>query len=369
MHEGISYVGLDTSKTTIHAAVWIDGQQGYVDEVLPNEGSAVGRFVRKVQRKAPGKVVFCYEAGPCGYGLQRQIRELGSECEVAAPSLIPVKPGERIKTNRRDARKLAEALRAGILTMVRPPTPAEEAVRGLCRAREATVSDRHRSRQRAMKFLLQRGHTWNRGRAWTLSYRRWLHGLVWDHPADQAVFSSLLLAIEQSEERLKELELRILEHSHEAPYRERVGWLRCFRGIDTITAMTLVTELHGIDRFSSARALMAYLGMVPSEHSTGTSVRRGRLTCTGNRHARRVLIEAAWNSQRPPVVRSGLLKRRQGQPAWVLALADRAQQRLYRRYRRLTHRGLPPSKVNAALARELTGFVWAALTGPTQTAT
>lgn len=219
-----------------------------------------------------------------------------------------------------------------------------------------------------MKFLLQRGHAWTRGRAWTLAYRRWLRELVWDHTADQVVFDSLLLAIEQAEERLQALEARILEFSQEEPYREPVGWLRCFRGIDTTSAMVLVTELHGIERFPSARALMAYLGLVGSEHSTGTSVRRGGLTCAGNRHARRVLVEASWNCQRPPSVHGALLKRRLGQPAWALAIADRAQSRLYRRTRRLAHKSKHPSKITAAIARELTGFVWAMLTSPARSA-
>jgi len=364
MDESITYVGMDTSKLKIALTVLYGGGSGDVDTSLPNEARAVRRMVKNVQRTAPGEVEFCYEAGPCGYTLQRQIEGLGSPCKVVAPSLIPVKPGERIKTDRRDGRKLAELLKAGLLTEVRPPTSEEEAARDLSRAREDAVEDRQRCRHHMAKLVLRRGLVYGRGGAWTQGHYIWLRSLEWEHAAERAVFDDYMLAIEQIDERVKHLEAKLEELSQQEPYRERVGWLMCFRGIKTITAMTILTELHGFERFSSARGLMAYLGLVPSEHSSGGSVRRGKITGAGNVHARRVLVEAAQNYRLRPSVRAAVVKRRKGQPRWVIAIADRAQQRLHRRMWRLLGRGKPHNKVVVAVARELTGFIWAVMQGP-----
>jgi transposase len=315
-----------------------------------------------MRRRAPGVVLCCYEAGPLGYGLQRALLDQGLECVVVAPSLIPVKPGDRIKTDRRDARKLAELLRGGLLTEVHAPTPEQEAVRDLCRAREAAKDDLNRVRHRLSKFLLRRDVRWTGGRsAWTKAHRSWLRGLRLELEADQVILDDHLLALDQVEDRLAALLTRLEAISIEAPYAEPVGWLRCFRGIDTITAISIVAELHDWRRFSSPRALMAYLGMIPSEHSSGGQERRGALTKAGNGHVRRLLIETAWHYRHRPAVRGRLRKRRQGQPAHVIGLADRAQQRLYARYRRLLERGKPHNKIVVAIGRELVGFLWAAL--------
>jgi len=304
-----------------------------------------------------------HEAGPLGYTLQRQLVPLGLECIVVAPALIPVKPGERIKTDRRDARKLAELLKGGLLTEVHPPSPQQEAVRDLCRAREDAKQDLHRSRHRIVKFMLRRGLKWTGGRkAWTQAYRTWLRAIRLEHAADQMVFDDYLLAIDQIESRLANLESQLDAICQAAPYRQPVGWLRCFRGIDTTTAITVVAELHDPRRFQSPRDLMAYLGLVPSEHSSGSRQRRGSITKAGNGHVRRILIEAAWHYRHRPAVGLKLRQRRHGQPPRVIGIADRAQQRLCRRYRRLTERGKPPNKVVVAVARELVGFLWAVLT-------
>lgn len=364
MEEAITFVGMDTSKERIKLSVRFAGETEPVDMSLANRAADVRRMVRKFKRKAPGEVLFAYEAGPCGYALQRQVEGLGSPCKVVAPSLIPVKPGERIKTDRRDGRKLRELLEAGLLTEVRPPTSEEEAARDLCRAREDALEDRQRSRHRMGKLVLRRGLVYGQGGAWTQGHYRWLRALEWEHATERAVFDDYMLAIEQIDERLKTLEAKLEELSQQEPYREKVGWLMCFRGIKTITAMTILTELHGFERFSSARGLMAYLGLVPSEHSSGDSVRRGGITKAGNVHARRVLIEAAQNYRLRPSVRAAVMKRRQGQPGWVIAIADRAQQRLHRRMWRLLGRGKPHNKVVTAVARELAGFVWAVMQGP-----
>jgi transposase len=356
-------VGLDAHKVAIHVAMLLPGAPQPVQWQIANEPAAVKHLARKLQRAAAGEVRCCYEAGPCGYTLQRQLEAAGVSCTVVAPSLIPVKPGERIKTDRRDARKLAELFRAGLLTAVTPPTQAEEAVRDLCRAREDAVEDRLRARHRLGKFLLRRGLVWRGGKqAWSQAYRAWVRGLGFEDATDQAVVATYLLAIEQVEERLRTLEAQLEAVAQAEPYRERVGWLRCFRGIDTVTAITLLAELHGFERFTTPRALMAYLGLVPSEHSSGEAQHRGSITKAGNGHVRRVLIEAAWHYRHPPAIGKTLRARRQGQPARVLAVADRAQQRLHRRFSRLSARGKMANKVVVAVARELVGFVWAVLT-------
>jgi len=315
-------------------------------------------------RDADGREVrSCYEAGPCGYALQRQIEAEGPViCEVIAPALIPRKPGERIKTDRRDARKLAELLRAGLLTEVQAPTPTQEAVRDLCRAREDAKEDLLRCRHRLGKMLLRRGLVYSGGKkAWTQAHRTWLHSLKFDHATDQTVLSDYLLAIEQVEQRIQTLEQQLTAAAESEALRAPVGWLRCFRGIDTVTAVTLVAELHGIERFTSPRELMAYVGLVPSEYSSSERTRRGGITKAGNSHARRVLIEASWHYRHPSRVGMALQQRRTGQPTAVIAIADKAQQRLYRRQRHLVARGKKPTQAVVACARELTGFIWAAL--------
>jgi transposase len=357
-----TYVGLDAHKETIHAAILLPGADKALEESFANTSEGVRRFVRRLKKRAPGEVVCCYEAGPLGYALQRTLIGLGLRCAVVAPSLIPVKPGARIKTDRRDARKLAELLRGGLLTEVHAPTAAQEAVRDLCRAREAAKEDQKRVRHRLSKLLLRRGIRYTLGRkAWTQAHQTWLRGRRLEHPADQAILDDQLLALEQVEGRLGALDEKIDAWAAEPPYAEPVGWLRCFRGIDTLTALSIVAELHDWRRFDSPRRLMAYLGMVPSEHSSGGQERRGALTKAGNRRLRRLMIEAAWHYRHRPAVGYKLKRRREGQPAQVIAVADRAQQRLHRRYRRLSERGKPHNKVVAAVGRELVGFVWAAL--------
>jgi transposase len=281
---------------------------------------------------------------------------------VVAPALIPRKPGDHIKTNRRDARKLVELLRAGLLTEVAPPTAADEAVRDLARARDDVREDLVRARHRLSKLLLRRGvHFAGPQRAWSEAHRRWVRSLTWDYAADRRVADDYLLAIEQLEARRTEFDAALEEIAQTEPYRQPVAWLRCFRGIDTLTAVIIVAELHDFRRFHSARALMAYLGLVPSEHSSGEHARRGRITKAGNAFVRRVLIEAAWHYQHRPSVGRVLRGRHAGQPARVIAIADRAQPRLCRRFRRLVVERKPTPKVAVAIARELAGFIWAAL--------
>jgi transposase len=327
---------------------------------LANEPHAVRRLVRKLEREAPGPVHVFYEAGPCGYALQRQMTTSCVRCDVVAPALIPRKPGERVKTNRRDARKLVELGRAGLLTAVQPPTADDEAVRDLARARDDAREDLQRCRHRLGKLLLRRGCHYA-GRNWTRAHRAWIDTLSWPHAAERAVVDDYLLAIDQTEARLEELDTRLAAIAETDPYREPVAWLRCFRGIDTLTAMLMLAELHDFRRFASAPALMAYLGLVPGEDSSGEKHRRGRITRTGNALVRRLLVEVAWHYQHRPSVGVALARRRKGQPSRVIAIADKAQQRLCRRFRKLAAEHKPAPKIVVAIARELTGFLWAAL--------
>lgn len=360
MKQVTTYVGIDAHKKDLFVAMLMGTTSTAVTWQLANEPNAVRRLVRKLEREAPGPVRVFYEAGPCGYALQRQLTTPRVSCDVVAPALIPRKPGERVKTNRRDARKLVELGRANLLTPVRPPTPDEEAVRDLCRARDDAREDLQRCRHRLGKLLLRRGLHYP-GRNWTRGHRHWIDSLEWTHTAERAVVDDYLLAIDHTEARLLELDARLTEIAAREPYREPVGWLRCFRGIETLSAMLILAELHDFRRFSSPRALMAYLGLVPGEDSSGEKHRRGRITRTGNALVRRVLVETAWHYQHRPAIGVALRRRRNGQPGRVIAIADKAQQRLCRRFRKLAAEHKPAPKIAVAIARELAGFLWAAL--------
>ena len=362
MEEGITYVGLDAHQGTIYAAVLVPGIEKAAEDQFANSPEAVRRWARRVTKRGAGPVVCGYEAGPLGYGLMRELEALGLQCMVVAPALIPVRPGDRIKTDRRDARKLAGLLRAGLLTAVHPPTPEQEAVRDLSRARQAVKTDQMRQRHRVSKFLLRRGVRWTLGRrAWTQAHFVWLRGQRLAHAADQAILDDQLLGLEQIEVRLSALDAKLEAIAQGAPYQEPVGWLRCFKGIDTLTALAWVAELHDWRRFDSPRALMAYLGLVPSESSSGGKEKRGAITKAGNVRLRRLLVEAAWHYRHRPGVSLRLRARRTRQPTRVIAIADRAQQRLHARYTRLQARGKAHNKIVVAVGRELAGFLWAAM--------
>jgi transposase len=361
MSEASTFVGIDAHKRELQIAMLISGTGTAVQWTCPATTTDVERLKRKLERAAPGPIECCYEAGPSGYALQRQLTGGRVRCRVIAPSLIPRKPGDRVKTDRRDAQKLAELLRAGLLTEVHPPTPAAEAVRDLCRARDDARQDLQRIRQRLSKLLLRRGLTFTSGRHWTQRHHRWLEQLSWTHPADAHVMRDALLALAQVMARLSEFDAAIAALAEEAPYQPAVAALRCFRGIDTLTAMALLAELHDIERFAHPRALMAFVGLVPSEYSTGERQRRGGITKAGNRFARRLLIQAAWHFRHRPALGLVARRRREGQPVAVLRIAHQAEHRLCTRYRRLCARGKLKPIVITAIARELVGFLWATL--------
>lgn len=361
MEEHSTFVGLDTSKNEVAVAMLVKGRKDLIEWKGPLGKAGVEKLAKKIKREAAGKVLCCYEAGPSGYDLQRRLNSLGIECVVVAPSLTPRRPGERIKTDRRDARKLVEYLRAGQLTVVEAPTEAEEGVRDLCRAREDAVEDRARARHRLAKMLDRRGFSYDRGKKrWTRKHVEWIRRLEFSDENLKVVVEDSLLALDVLEARISDLEKRIEAVSKEGPYLAVVRALCCFRGIGLVTAMTIVAEIYRLGRFPSPRKLMAYLGLVPSEHSTGGKERRGGITKAGNSHVRRVLVEASHHYRHRPFVSKELRQRRFGQPAWAVAIADRAMKRLHDRYWHLVLTGRKSvSETVTAVARELAGFVWA----------
>jgi transposase len=360
MTRGITFVGMDVHKASINVAVLAPGVTQHVEWKLDNRATAVAKLARRLKEDSDGEVVACYEAGPCGFALMRQLTSLGVPCKVIAPALIPKQAGNKVKTDRRDAQKLASLFRAGLLTEVHPPTADQEAVRDLCRARDDARDDRQRARHRLGKFLLRHGLSYD-GSSWTRPHRAWLSTLRFEHPAAQATLEDYVRSMDAVDERLKALDEKIGEVAKTPEYRDAVGILCCFRGIDMTSAMILLSELGDITRFESPRKLMAYLGITPSEYSSGGKEKRGGITKTGNASARRILVEAGWHYRHPPRVGKGLTERRKAQPGWAIAIADKAQARLYRRHRRLVANGKPTTKANVAVARELSGFIWAAL--------
>ena len=352
------YVGLDVHKATIAVAIADEGR-GEVRKygTIRNSPEAVLKLVRKV---GPAEqLVCCYEAGPCGYGLQRQLAGLGAECAVVAPSLIPTRPGERVKTDQRDAVKLARLLRAGELTSVWVPDAEQEALRDLSRARDAARDARHRARQQVRKLLLRLGVVEPSGTtAWSQRYGAWLRTVRLAQPLQQLVLEDAIEAVEAGTARLEKLEAHLRAAATQGRQAPLIAALQSLRGVGMITAVTLVAELGDLARFPTPRPLMAYVGLVPSEHSSGESQRRGRITKAGNAHVRHVLVQAAWHYRHPPTLPRALAARQDGQPEAVTDIAARAQDRLHARYRTLAGRK-GRQKAVIAVARELVGFVWA----------
>lgn len=354
------YVAFDVAKAKHAVAVGEPGRTGelhYLGEI-ENTPAAIDRLVAKLARRH-GELHFCYEAGPTGYGLYRQIRALGHACTVAAPSLIPKKPGERVKTNRRDALSLARLMRAGELTAVWVPDAVHEAVRDLVRAREAAAADLRRQRQRLLSFLLLHGRLFAGHRHWSLAHRRWLAGQKFEHPAQQIVFQDLVDTIADAGARLRRLEDQLIGIVPSWSMAPVVAAYQAMRGVSFIVAVTFAAEIGDVRRFERPRQLMAFLGLVPSERSTGKTVRRAGLTLAGNRHARRVLVEGAWSYRYPARVTEPLRVRLEAQPKAVRDIAWKAQTRLCARYRRLVAGGKEAPVVIAAIAREMAAFLWA----------
>ena len=358
MEKSITYVGLDVHKATIAVALAEGGNRREVREhgQIANTPIALKTLVAKLAR-AGAELRFCYEAGPCGYGIQRQLTAAGHGCVVVAPSLIPRKAGERIKTDRRDAINLAKLHRAGELTPVWVPDQAHEAIRDLVRARLAAVRALRQARQQLSGFLLRHGHHYHRP-AWTLMHRRWLAGLTFEQAVHHIVLEDCIAAVEAATARRDRLEVHIEAVLPDWSLAPVVRALQALRGMALVVAATLVAELGDITRFANPRQLMAYLGLVPSEHSSGRTRRQGGITKAGNGAARRMLIEAAWSYRFPARISREQLLRQESLAKPIRDTAWKAQERLCRRYRKLARAGKLPTVVTAAIARELSGFVW-----------
>jgi transposase len=353
------YIGLDVHKETMAVSVADSdgGEVRYVGEIS-NTPEAVEKLVRQL-RKDGATLSFCYEAGPCGYGLHRQLRELGQDCQVIAPSLIPKKPGDRVKTDRRDSLTLARLHRAGELTAVWVPDGGQEALRDLTRAREDMKELQREAKQRLMGFLLRHGKSYSGKSNWTQAHFRWMETVKFAHAVQQIVFQEYIDTVRAMTKRVDALDGQMKIAADESVFRPVIEGLMALRGVNQLTATTLVAELGDLRRFESARQLMGYLGVVPSEHSTGPTKSRGGITKSGNSHVRRVLVEAAW-TYRFPARKSAVLQRRaERTPELVQEIAWSAQKRLCGRYRQLESKGKLKVQVCVAIARELAGFIWA----------
>jgi transposase len=356
-----NFVGLDVHAETI--AVAVAGPEGEAHSlgVIPNRPESISRLVSKLNAKGLWKA--CYEAGVTGYALYWQLTKKGIPCEVIAPTLVPVRAGDRVKTDRRDARRLAQCFRAGELTAVWVPDAAHEALRDLVRAREAAKRDELRARHRLGKYLLRNGkRPPDTIRAWTEKYLEWIKKeVVFEQEARQWTLEDYLSEVDHCSLRIKKIDKLIDQAIEAAPeeLKEVARALQALRGIAKVSAVTIVAELGKISRFGTARQLMAYSGTVPSEHSSGSSTKRGGITKTGNAHLRRIIIEAAWCQRNKPTLRTNVKKRREGLDPEVQEIAAKAMHRLHCRYARLAARGKKHQQVVAAVAREMLGFIWA----------
>ena len=355
----LAFVAFDSAKNK-HAVAIADGGRGakvrYLGEI-DNSPDAVRKLVAKLTRQYE-RLHFCYEAGPTGYGLHRQLTELGHVCDVVAPTMIPKRSGDRVKTNRRDSVALVKLLRAGELRAIWVPDNVHGAVRDLTRARETAMVDLKTKRQQLLSFLLRHGRSFP-DRNWTKTYERWLAKQTFAHAAQQIVFQDQLEAITTAQARLAALEQQLREIVPTWTMAPVVAAYQALRGVSFLVAITFVAEVGDVRRFATPQQLMAFLGLVPSERTSGDTVRRGSITKTGNRRARRVLIEGAWTYRFSARVGETLRTRLKDLPLSVRAIAWKAQVRLCARYRRLIARGKKAPVVTTAIARELSAFLWA----------
>lgn len=362
MKKPIHYVGLDVHKETI--AVALCDSEGVATSLgtIPNDPDAIARLMRRLREKATLRL--CYEAGPCGFVLYRQLVDLGIDCIVVAPSLIPQKSGDRVKTDRKDALKLARLLRAGELTAVYVPDEALEAVRDLVRQRQDVQVDLKRAKNRLGKFLLRTGFCPPEAiKAWSKPHRQWLDTIHFEQPARRLVLREHLAELDHQSERMARLDATVTALLTELPelMQQQVGALVCLHGVKELTALTVLVETGDLGRFQKAPQLFSYAGLVPREHSSGghKGERRGGITKTGNARLRRVLVEAGWHYRHPPRASAALCKRRAGKDPVVIRTAQQAHKRLSQKYWQLVQAGKPAPRAVAAVGRELLGFMWA----------
>jgi transposase len=358
VENNITVVGLDVHKDNVVGAVLPPGAENVKDIfTIENTPKALGKMAGKFEGRGP--ITFVYEAGCCGYDIHRQLAQKGLKCVVIAPGKIPVKSGDRVKTDRRDAEKLARLWRAGELTEVRVPTTQEEACRDLVRAREDALEDRLRARHRLSKFFLRQGRIFREAREWGAVHEAWLKAQKFEPVELQETFEAYVRGKQEADERLISLTDRVAELAGQEPYRILVKHLRCLKGIETLSALTLAVEGRDLRRFGSARNFMGYAGLGICENSSGGKIRRGGITRAGNAHLRRILVESAWSYRHGKTTGLSLQKRREGCPAVILKVARRAQERLSLKFSRMIQRNKPSQKTAVAVARELAGFVWA----------
>lgn len=359
MNDSITWVGMDDAANKINVAVYLGQESEPHDQfVINNDAAGHGRLIKRL-KSLPGEVRCVYEAGVNGFYLQRMLSSKTVHCDIAAPSLTPRQAGNRVKTNRLDARKLTKLYRSGELTLIVIPGERQESLRDLIRAREDAMEDQQRARHRLKGLLLRHGKKYGLGKAWTAAHLRWLKSVRFDHPPTQRVLEEYRLALDEETERMKRFDALVVEEAKAPEYQKLLSYLMGFRGIQVLTAMTIIAEAIDLKRFTSARALMDAVGVVPCEYSTGDRERRGRITKTGNAHLRRVVIESAWHYRHAPIAGKVLKKRRAGLPPEVLEIVRKADRRLNKRYWHLVKKGKDTRTAAVAVARELLGFIWA----------
>jgi len=358
----ITWVGIDDDKFNLTVAVLREGQEVEVDRI-PNEDRALGRWVRRLVRQAPGKEIrMCYEAGPNGFALMRRLEAMGPVVvEVIAPSLTPRRSGQRVKSDPIDAKKLVHLYRTDQLTAISIPDENSEASRDLVRTYHRVGEETTRKRHHILKFLVRRGRIFRDGRQWTQKHRAWLRAQQFDSWKDTRTWEELLSGLRELEDRRQRLQEAFERLAHEDERSVEIGALRCFMGIDTAAALTLVTEIFRVERFQHPRQLMSYVGYTPRISQSADREIRGGITKMGNRYLRWVLGQIAEKYRLRPNVGPALKKRREGQPAWAIEIADRAHQRLYKRHWALLTRKMRPAKATTSVARELVGFIWEVL--------
>jgi transposase len=362
--DNLQYVGLDVHKESIKALV-LEGRNGgsELEKTLRNERAKIKAFFERL--KDQGSVVVCYEAGCMGFELQRMLENMGVRCLVAAPGLVPRRPGERIRTDRRDARKLAVHLRSGELTFIAIPTREDEGVRDYLRMHEDFKSDLKKTKLRLLNLLLRHNIIYKAGNHWTGKHELWLKSLSFDDPQLKETFDEYFFQLKDLEEKIARIKERIEQIALKDRYKEKVEKLKCFKGIETLTALSFIVEVGDFRRFMKAEEFMAFLGLVPSEDSTGEKRRQGGITKAGNVHLRKLLIEAGWHYQYYNAVSKRLAARRRGQDASLIAYANKAGRRLSKKFSRMIFRHKKPQIAVTAVARELAGFLWGMMVGQT----
>jgi transposase len=355
--EKVRFVGLDVHSRSIAIAIAEAGDGA--PQNLATIPTDTGALLKQLKKLGPLKSLrVCYEAGPTGFGLCRDLKAAGINCVVVAPSLVPVQHGDRVKTDRRDAVKLARFLRSGDLTSIYVPEPETEAMRDLERARDDAKNAQRAARQQLGKFLLRHGRLYEGKSAWTKAHIEWIRTQQFEQQAQQRVIVDYLKTVEDANTRVERLTKDIAELAEKWSLAPLVKALQALRGVQLTTAVIIAAELGDLKRFKSAPELMAFLGLVPSEHSSGESKRRGRITRTGNKHVRRVLVESAWSYRYRPSMSGAIKKRNEGVSDEVRKVAWKAQGRLHNRYTRLMEKGKTKQKIVVAIAREMSGFIW-----------